>query len=148
MNPTEFLQTASYLVCGSRESDWRSAISRAYYACFLLLRSIVFSKVPRPVLLKHGYRKPKDMLHDQLIRSLKNVQDQDVSNVGDLLKDFKAERLFADYDMQKRIDSGKARSSLEDAQDLLREINLITQEKIGAEVTKYLVDIHERTNSR
>lgn len=41
MNPEEFLATADELCEGTREADWRSAVSRAYYAAFHAARNLL-----------------------------------------------------------------------------------------------------------
>jgi uncharacterized protein (UPF0332 family) len=38
MNPEDFLDTAATLLLNTRESDYRSAVSRAYYAVYHIRR--------------------------------------------------------------------------------------------------------------
>ena len=50
MNPHDFLEVANEWITGVREAEWRSAVSRAYYAAFhvarLLLERCGFSVCP------------------------------------------------------------------------------------------------------
>ncbi len=41
MNPTSFLDVAEWLLTGESEADWRSAVSRAYYAAFHVARQLL-----------------------------------------------------------------------------------------------------------
>ena len=42
-DPIEFLQVAEHLRLGKTEGEWRSAISRAYYAAFLQAREVLLA---------------------------------------------------------------------------------------------------------
>ena len=41
MDEREFLKVALSLLAGASEADWRSAVSRAYYAAFHVARNLV-----------------------------------------------------------------------------------------------------------
>ena len=41
MNPREFLDLAGEWAAGTREGEWRSAVSRAYYAAFHVARTLL-----------------------------------------------------------------------------------------------------------
>jgi uncharacterized protein (UPF0332 family) len=91
MNPREFLDVADDLIAGSREADWRSAVSRAYYAAF---------HVARDLLLQCGFDVPRgDQAHIYLSRRLANSGHPDVENAGNDLNFLRALRNRADYDL-------------------------------------------------
>jgi uncharacterized protein (UPF0332 family) len=77
---------------GASEAEWRSAVSRAYYAAFhkarLLLRNLGF-RVPRG-----------DQAHAYLWLRLSNSSDPQVSSAGSALNMLRSDRNFADYDIE------------------------------------------------
>lgn len=89
MNPHDFLDLASELVGGSREVDWRSGVSRAYYAAFHTAR-----------LLFHecGFAVPQsDRAHAYLWMRLMNCGHPLLESTGDALQQLRRNRNRADY---------------------------------------------------
>jgi len=96
MDETCFLDVADELSTGSREADWRSATSRAYYAAFHKARRL---------FLRNGFVVPRgEQAHAYLWLRLSNSQHPDVDNVGVLLSQLKTSRNRADYDVDIPVD--------------------------------------------
>jgi uncharacterized protein (UPF0332 family) len=93
MNPQEFLDVADDLMVGVREGDWRSAVSRAYYAAF---------HVARMLLRQAGFLVPHaDQAHGYLWLRLSNSGHPDVQQTGTDLKELRRIRNWADYDLDR-----------------------------------------------
>jgi uncharacterized protein (UPF0332 family) len=114
MDHREFLKVASDLSVGTREGDWRSAISRAYFACYHSAHKL---------LSRCGFRVPQgDAAHAYIRLRLSNSGHPDVSNTGHELSQLRRDRNWADYDLGRSVLQGDAFSA-----ELLAEkiINLL-----------------------
>src|SRR5437762_497526 len=81
---------AHTLANGTTEADWRSGISRAYYAAFHVARRLLESlrfRVPRA-----------DRAHSYLWLRLSNAGDAAVVAAGRRLGDLRSDRNRSDYD--------------------------------------------------
>src|SRR5712671_665398 len=95
MDGSEFLEVAWDLVTGEREADWRSAVSRAYYAVFHVARRLLF---------QCGFSVPHaDQAHAYVWRRLSNSGHPDVDNAGQNLSYLRGVRNEADYDLDRTI---------------------------------------------
>jgi uncharacterized protein (UPF0332 family) len=100
MDETGFLDLADTLSTGSHESEWRSAISRAYYAAFHKARRL---------LRQSGFTVPRgDLAHAYLWKRLSNSGHPDVNHIGQKLNDLRSARNWADYDFDLPVDSAIA----------------------------------------
>ena len=91
MNPRDFHSLALRLANGTTPAEYRSAISRAYYAAY---------NVAVQFLEAMAIYKPKQGdLHRTLQNRLVASNDPEIRQVGDDLSDFHARRCKADYDM-------------------------------------------------
>jgi uncharacterized protein (UPF0332 family) len=91
MTSRQFFEVASDLSIGEREGDWRSAVSRAYFAAF---------HTARDLLIQCGFQVPQaDRAHAYLWRRLSNSQHPDVVNAGLDFQDLRRTRNWADYDL-------------------------------------------------
>src|SRR5262249_44800489 len=95
-------------------ADWRSAVSRAYYAAFHaarnLLRSLGF-RVPRAAVA-HGY----------LWLRLSNCGDPSVEQAGANLNTLQSDRNLADYDLHVNLDQSDALLSVRDARWVVQQL--------------------------
>lgn len=92
MDPHEFLRVADELSVAMEEAEWRTAVSRAYYAVF---------HQSRRLLEQCGFAVPKaDHAHAYLWLRLSNCGHTDVILVGIKLKELRSLRNQADYDLQ------------------------------------------------
>ena len=94
MNGRDFLPLANQLARGATESEWRSAVSRAYYACF---------HVARRLLSDLGFTVPRaDRAHQYLVYRLSNSGEALVEQEGRDLETLRRSRNRADYDETPR----------------------------------------------
>jgi uncharacterized protein (UPF0332 family) len=91
MNGRDFLDVAYDLLGGTREADWRSAVSRAYYAGFHCAREF-FTAAAFKVPLS-------DQAHVYLWRRLGNSGHPDLKEAGLTMQHFRGLRNLADYDI-------------------------------------------------
>lgn len=91
MTGKDFLTFAKIIYNHEDEAARRSAISRAYYALFHLVKSIVVSTGVRV--------EPEAYEHDRLARYLKQSGIDEAKQVGKGLEKLRAKRNDADYDL-------------------------------------------------
>lgn len=106
MHWNEFMDSAERLVRGSAEGDWRSAVSRAYYAVFHHFREYLLSH--RLDVGRGGEA------HFNLYSGLHNCGYPDVSRIATRIDDLRSNRVAADYNLRKQFDQS-------DADDLVAE---------------------------
>jgi uncharacterized protein (UPF0332 family) len=112
MNPNDFLDLASELVGGTREAEWRSGVSRAYYAAF---------HTARDLLCHCGFAVPaSDRAHAYLWLRLANCGHPLVSRAGDRLQDLRRQRNHADYDLDQPFGEADAVHHFNVASDVVR----------------------------
>jgi uncharacterized protein (UPF0332 family) len=100
MDPSDFLDTANDLAMGSRESDWRSAVSRAYYALFHLARQL---------LVRLGFHPPDgERVHGYVWLRVGNCGHPELAESGQNLNQLRRTRNWADYDLDHPMDHGTA----------------------------------------
>ncbi len=87
----EFLRLAEQYVQGQSEAEWRSAVSRAYYAAFHVVREFLGDL---------GFETPRaDQAHAYLWRRLGNCGHVPLALAGSRLNQLRGERNRADYDL-------------------------------------------------
>src|SRR5436305_11388317 len=90
MNWREFLALGNRLATGTTEADWRTAVSRAYYAAF---------HVARQLLADLNFTVPRaDRAHQYLVFRLSNCGASAVEPAGRDLETLRRLRNRADYD--------------------------------------------------
>ena len=90
MNWRDFLPVATRLAAGATEADWRTAVSRAYYAAF---------HVARRLLADLNFTVPRaDRAHQYLVFRLSNSGESAVEQAGRDLETLRRLRNRADYD--------------------------------------------------
>ena len=88
----EFQDTAERLAHGATEGDWRSAVSRGYYAVFHYFRKF---------FLTHGVNVGQGgQCHFNLHAGLSNCGLVAVEEIGARLDELRTDRTGADYDSQ------------------------------------------------
>jgi uncharacterized protein (UPF0332 family) len=91
MDPRQFLEVAAEWSVGTREAEWRSAASRAYYAAF---------HVASRLIQRAGFVVPGgERAHGYLWLRLSNSGHIDVDEAGCKLSDLRRIRNQADYDL-------------------------------------------------
>jgi uncharacterized protein (UPF0332 family) len=136
MDETGFLELADELSTGSRQADWRTAISRAYYAAFHKARSL---------LRQSGFRVPNaEQAHAYLWLRLSNSGHPDVSNAGARLNRLRSMRNWADYDFDQPLDAAAAILHVGIATDIVQLFHQLANEAaIRARVVD-AIKIYER----
>lgn len=112
-DPCLFLNLSSALAEDSNyedESKYRTSISRAYYAAFLLSRSYLES-------LNYSFS-PESNVHKKVIDYMKNEN----SFISSLLFKLRNNRNNADYNLNDQIKKGITISSIKSAQMIIDEI--------------------------
>jgi hypothetical protein len=116
---SDFQHTADRLIRGSTEGDWRSAVSRTYYAVFHYFREF---------FLSHGVDIGRSgVSHNNLCIGLLNSGSPAVVPFSRRVDDLRLERTAADYNLVVRIAQGPAR----DAVDRGRAIPVDFQSLLG-----------------
>ncbi len=120
MDETGFLDVANELSTGSREADWRSATSRAYYAAFHKARRFMWHS---------GFVVPcADRAHAYLGLRLSNAQHLDVMAGGQALNDLRKARNRADYDVDVPADSAAAIDHVQVATNIIQLLDDLAKE--------------------
>ncbi len=120
MDETGFLNVADALSTGETEADWRSAISRAYYAAFHKAGWL---------LRRGGFQVPRgDRAHAYLWRRLSNAGHPDVTNVGRNLNHLRGRRNRADYDFDRRMGQAIALDLVQSAADIIQLLDDLAKE--------------------
>jgi len=138
-----FLTTAQFLHTeGSEEADFRSAVSRAYYACFLAARGIAFRNCRGDLRLAAGIDKEKRIRHEPLQKYLKAGLADPVRRLGVELAGLCGSRMEADYDMSKPVGKEDAAQSIDDAEAFLAALAAANPKDIGKAVETYIGSTH------
>lgn len=135
MNGKQFLSSATLLLNkGSGEADFRSSISRAYYACFLVTRKRLFDSCGISMI---GYKKEKRIKHKSIFDYLKHSSDQAIRELGDDLVSLYGIRIDADYDMSASIMKGDANDAVQNADCFLKALLSVNDQQIKTAVEDY-----------
>lgn len=128
-----FLGTARFLRHnGLDEAAYRSAISRAYYACFIATRSIAYNAC-KDVSLKEktGIYNEEKIRHENLRNYLKNSSKTEIQKLASDLFSLSGNRNDADYKMGKEITVDDAQSAIEEAEAFFESLANTPKEDIG-----------------
>ena len=135
MNFRDFLRVAQGLSAGKTEAEWRSAISRSYYALF---------HVASELLMILGFRVPRmDRGHAFLWLRLSNSSNPDVSQAGRDLNKLRSDRNTADYDQRASISQTDAEDAWKIAQLAISVFDGALKEPILTQITE-AIKIYER----
>ncbi|MCR4316616.1 MAG: HEPN domain-containing protein [Planctomycetes bacterium] len=145
MDPDIFIETAKLLLrSGTNEADFRSVISRAYYACFLYLREIAFSSCRTKAMNAAGIYKSSDIGHKSLAAFFSNAPENSLSQLARDLKDLQKTRNLADYELKRSGFNKKLASDvLDDAVAFLESLRKLDREKFGAAMESYIRNVYK-----
>jgi uncharacterized protein (UPF0332 family) len=136
MDETGFLDLADSLSTGCFESEWRSAVSRAYYAAFHKARRL---------LQQNGFAVPRgDQAHAYLWMRLSNSGHPSVNNIGQKLNDLRSARNWADYDFDVPVDSQTAIDHVRTALDIIQLLHDLGNEPAILGSVLDAIKIYER----
>jgi uncharacterized protein (UPF0332 family) len=119
MNWRDFLLLATRLAAGSSEADWRTAVSRAYYAAFHVARRLLADlqfAVPRA-----------DRAHQYLVFRLSNSGEAAVEQAGRDLETLRRLRNRADYDDAPPLTQPQAAAAVRVAEGIVQALDAARQ---------------------
>lgn len=123
------------LAAGSTEAEWRTAVSRAYYAAFHGACDLLFLC---------GFSVPRaEQAHAYLSLRLSNAGDAQVVRAGKRLQLLRRNRNWADYEFRRLLDQLLAKSQVQIAQDILSILEAAALEPIKTQITNTM-KIYER----
>lgn len=135
MDFRHYLALAATLAAGTTEAEWRSAVSRAYYATF---------HVARELLLSLGFRVPRgERAHGYLWLRLANAGVVHVRGAGNRLNDLRRQRNRCDYDAYPAWIQVMALNEIQTAQDIIQALDAATVDPIRTQSTDAM-KVYER----
>jgi uncharacterized protein (UPF0332 family) len=135
MNWRDFLSLAARLSTDTEQADWRTAVSRAYYAAFHISRQLLFElnfTVPRA-----------DRAHQFLVFRLSNAGEAAVEAAGRDLETLRRLRNRADYDDFPAITQPQAAAAVRLAQGIIQALDAARLEPIRTRMRDAMI-VYER----
>jgi len=115
MNWRDYLSLADRLAAATTEADWRSAVSRAYYAAF---------HVARQLLANLNFAIPRaDRAHQYLVFRLSNCGESAIEQAGRDLETLRRLRNRADYDDVPAITQPQAAAGVRLAEGIVQVLD-------------------------
>jgi uncharacterized protein (UPF0332 family) len=111
MQWSDFQNTADRLSRGTTEGDWRSAISRSYYAVFHYFREFLLSQ--RVDIGRGGQS------HFNLYSGLQNCGFPAVATIAGRIDDLRAQRVWSDYQLMQPINQQFASAIVQAGRSLI-----------------------------
>jgi uncharacterized protein (UPF0332 family) len=131
MNWRDFLPLATRLAGGTTEAEWRSAVSRGYYAAFHVARRL-FSDlkflVPRA-----------DRAHQYLVFRLSNSGEPAVEQAGRDLETLRRLRNRADYDESPKITQPQASAAIQMAEGIIQILDAARLDPARTQITDTMI---------
>jgi len=126
MTGQDFLAVANQLAGGSTEAEWRSAVSRAYYAAYHVARELM------EVL---GFTVPRaERAHVYLSRRLANCGHSRTRQAGADLNSLRGDRNEADYDLHVQVTPQLAILHVRLAEQIVWYLDDARQEPVRSQV--------------
>lgn len=123
----EYFRLAEKLVVGTTEAEWRSAVSRAYYAVF---------HVARKLLVSCGFNvKRGEQAHAYLWLRLANCGNPDLQTAANRLTNLRGDRNRADYEFQQTFGQSKAHAAVLRTGEIIRVLNTTDSTPVRAMIT-------------
>jgi uncharacterized protein (UPF0332 family) len=122
----DFLAVATQLAAGNTEAEWRSAISRAYYAAFHAARELLEGlrfAVPRA-----------DRAHIYLSRRLANCGHAKTQEAGADLNALRGDTNQADYDLHRPMTGQLAALHVRLAEKIIQSLDAARQEPLRTQI--------------
>jgi hypothetical protein len=136
MSGNDFLTLAVRLSAGSTEAEWRTAVSRAYYAAF---------HVARDLFTGMGFAVPQtDQAHHYLYVRLNNCGHAQLQQAAADLHTLRTLRNRADYELKRPHDPQATGNGLQLARAIIQTLALATVEPTRTQVRDAIVN-YERT---
>jgi uncharacterized protein (UPF0332 family) len=135
MNWRDFLVLAARLATGSAEAEWRSAVSRAYYAGFHVARRLLSNlrfTVPRA-----------DRAHQFLVYRQSNCGEPAVEQAGRDLETLRRLRNRADYDESPAFTPPQASAAVQVAEGIIQALDTADQDPVRTRIRDAMI-VYER----
>ncbi len=136
MNWRDYLSLANRLAAAANEAEWRTAVSRAYYAAFHVARRLFADlnfTVPRA-----------DRAHQYLVVfRLSNSGEPPVEKAGRDLETLRRLRNRADYDEAPPITQSQATAAAQLADDIIQILDAARQEPARTQIRDAMI-VYER----
>lgn len=135
MNWRDFLLLASRLAAEASEADWRTAVSRAYYAAFHVARRLFADLqfiVPRA-----------DQAHQYLVFRLSNSGEAAAEQAGRDLETLRRLRNRADYDEAPALTQPQASAAVQLAAGIIQGLDAARQDPARTRIRDCMI-IYER----
>ncbi len=135
MNWRDFLLLANQLAAATTEADWRTAVSRAYYAAFHVARRLAADlkfTVPRA-----------DRAHQYLVFRLSNSSESAVEQAGRDLDTLRRLRNRAYYDETPAVTQPQAAAAVQLAEGIIQVLDAARQEPARTRITDAMI-VYER----
>jgi uncharacterized protein (UPF0332 family) len=117
MTGRDFLALADALAAAGAEAEWRTSISRSYYAAF---------HAAREFMARLRFRVPAaDQAHAYLWMRRSNTGDSTADRIGRMLRDLRGRRNAADYDLNRSRTQANAIDAAVDARDVTRALDAV-----------------------
>lgn len=120
------------------EAAFRSAISRAYYACFLVARQKAFNECNLQIRKKARIFGEKGIRHESLQNYLKNSDKDVIRQLGEDLSGLCGNRNEADYNMSINMNADDAKDAIESAEMFLSDLDKLQANDIGSAMEVYI----------
>jgi uncharacterized protein (UPF0332 family) len=135
MDAHDYLTLAETLVGGSAEAEWRSAVSRAYYAAF---------HVARRLFQQCGFTVPRaEKAHTYLAFRLTNSGHAEVQTAGRNLDILRTQRNQADYDFHHPYNQVRATAQVKVAREIIQALEAAELEPVKTQITDAM-KVYER----
>jgi uncharacterized protein (UPF0332 family) len=131
----DFLSLAARLATANAEADWRTSISRAYYAAFHVARRLFADlnfAVPRA-----------DRAHQYLVYRLSNCGDSATEQAGRDLETLRRLRNRADYDEAPTVTQPQSAAALQLAERIIQALDIARQEPARTQIRDAMI-VYER----
>jgi uncharacterized protein (UPF0332 family) len=135
MNWRDFLSLAARLATGTTEAEWRTTVSRAYYAAFHIARRLLADlkfTVPRA-----------DRAHQYLVFRLSNCGESAVEQVGRDLDTLRRLRNRADYDEVPALTQAQAAAAVQLAEGIIQLLDTAKREPVRTRMRDAMI-VYER----
>ncbi len=135
MNWQDFLLLAARLAAGTTEADWRTAVSRAYYAAFHVARRLLADlqfTVPRA-----------DRAHQYLVFRLSNSGEAAVEQAGRDLETLRRLRNRVDYAEVPALTQPQAAAAVQLAEGVIQVLDAARQEPTRTRIRDAMI-VYER----
>src|SRR5262245_49588144 len=135
MNWRDFLVLATRLATGTTEADWRTAVSRAYYAAF---------RVARRLFADLSFVVPRaDRAHQYLVFRLSNSGESAVEQAGRDLETLRRLRNRADYDEVPALTQSQAAAAVQLADGIIQVLDAARQDPVRTRMRDAMI-VYER----